>query len=125
MQNLTDCELLIMKCIWSAGRGLTVAEVREILKEEYGKTYERPTVCTFIGKLEKKGYVLGERWKGRGYMYNPLIKEENYRSQKQKEFMDFWYEGSPTVMISSLYEDKLLSEDDIKKLRELFHGWES
>ena len=55
--DLSDSELLTLKCIWDAGRDLSAAEIRTSLKDNYDKAWEPPTVCTFLARIESKGYI--------------------------------------------------------------------
>ena len=82
--DLSESELLTLKCIWDAGRDLSAAEIRETLKANYDKIWEPPTVCTFLARIESKGYISVRRkprGTGKGYLYHPLMDESAYREQ--------------------------------------------
>jgi predicted transcriptional regulator len=49
----------------------------------------------------------------------PLVKEEDYKSEQTKTFLDFWFEGSPSGMIASLSDQKELSKEEMRRIKDL------
>ena len=73
---------------------------------------------TFLLHLIEKGYLRSYR-QGRVFYYVPLVKEEDYKNEQTKMFLDFWFEGSPSDMIASLSDQKELSKEEVEKIKEL------
>lgn len=120
--DLSESELLTLKCIWDAGRDLSAAEIRETLKANYDKIWEPPTVCTFLARIESKGYISVRRkprGTGKGYLYHPLMDESAYREQLQKKFMNSWFGGSISKFVESYLSQNQISEEEAEKLKEL------
>ena len=56
-REMSSCETLIMKIVWSSNEDISTQEVMDRLKVEFGKDYARTTVVTFIQRLAEKGFV--------------------------------------------------------------------
>lgn len=101
--RLSECELLTMKCVWSAqGQPVTCAQVIEKLKEKYGLSYMDTTVYTFLSKLKGKGFVESTITGKKRTLYVPIVSEEEYRLEQLKKFSEIWYEGTDASIIQDL-----------------------
>lgn len=118
MELMTECEQVVMKSVWDAGKDVCLQEVMKDLEERFHKEWKRQTISTFLLHLIEKGYLRSYRV-GRVFYYVPLVEEEVYKMRKTKTFLDFWFEGSAGDMIASLSADQDLSEDEIAKIKEL------
>ena len=52
--ELTQAEQMIMKCIWSGDKSLSIAEIVDVLKYQYQKEYAHATVATFLTILDRR-----------------------------------------------------------------------
>lgn len=119
--NLTDCEKLVMKCIWDAGRDMSLVETMAALKEKYQKEWKRQTVSTFLLHLIQKGFLTSYRV-GRVFYYHQEIDLDAYKRQQTIEFIDFWYSGSIQALFASLKESKCLPQGEISELKKLLEA---
>ncbi len=99
--KLTECELLVMKCVWDAKSECKVSDVMKMLHER-GIQYKRTTVSTYLIHLKEKGYVGISREEKNVYFYEALIHFEDYRKEKSKEYMSFWYQGNVDEFLNDL-----------------------
>ena len=116
--ELTFTEQLIMKCIWDAGEDLPVSEILDRVREKYGKDYAYPTVSTFLTHLKEKGYVSCYK-KSHAFQYHPLVAEQEYRKLQMEEYQKYCFDGSAYQFVSTFLENQKLSDEDVKKLKEL------
>ena len=65
-RQMSGCETLIMKIVWSAKEDISTQEISSRLKSQYNKDYARTTVGTFIQRLSEKGFVSTYR----SFLYN-------------------------------------------------------
>ncbi len=116
MQKLTTKEEEVMELIWQLG---------ECAPKDIVAQYEEPqphvnTVATMVQSLERKGYV-GHRQQGRGYIYFPVITQEDYGRSKLGGFVDRYFKHSYMELVSSLVSEEKVSEQElltfIKELR--------
>ena len=68
--ELSECELIVMKCVWDGNGDITCAEVIEKLKTKYGLDYAETTVYTFLKNLKNKGFI--ETYKNRITRFKPI-----------------------------------------------------
>ena len=53
------------------------------------------------------------------FVYTPVVKESEYIGQKSTSFLNRYYDGDITAMLSAYIENDQLSETDIDTLRSL------
>ena len=117
MELLTECEEIVMKSVWELGGDCTLAQVVSQAKE-HEKVWRLQTVATFLKHLENKGYVQPYK-KGRYLHYTVLVKEEKYRKNAIRNFIQFWDHGKVEDFVSDLLEGDLLSEKEVKKVKQI------
>ena len=92
-KRMTDCELMVMKCIWDSPVELSMQQVREMVNLRYGKDWKSQTVSTFLKRLVGKGYIQMHR-KGRVFFYQPLADAEECQIDELRWVVTLWYGGS-------------------------------
>lgn len=113
--ELSECELIVMKCVWDGGQEVTCQEVIAELESKYDLHYKDTTVYTFLKNLKAKGFIDSYR---RGVTFFYAVRdEEEYRESQLLKNQKFWFGGSLPKMISALYKVNKLSEEDIKRVR--------
>ena len=88
-ENLTDCELLVMKTLWDAEKELGLSEVTQRANETYQRDWKLQTVSTFLTRLENKSYLESYR-QGRVFYYRILVPETDYVKELAQDFIAFW-----------------------------------
>ena len=81
-------------------------------------SWSAKTIQTFIKRLVNKGALTYEK-NSRVFVYTPLVKESEYISQESNSFLNRYYDGDITAMLSAYIENDKLSETDIETLRSL------
>lgn len=117
-RNLSASETVIMKAIWDAKEDISIPDLIDVLREEYGKDYARTTVVTFLLKLSDKGFVRTYR-KGKLSYAHIMKSEEDYKAKLLSEEADFWFQGQVPKMVSALVSKRELSKEDVAELRSL------
>lgn len=115
--ELSECELITMKCIWDAKEPITCQEIMQKLRVEYDLEYKDTTVYTFLKNLKEKGFVSSFR-KGLTY-YEPLRDEQEYRDEQLRKTQDFWFDGSSSKLISALFQMKKMNQADKEELKRM------
>lgn len=117
-KGLSACETVIMKAIWDAEGDISIPDLIEVLRTEWGKDYARTTVTTFITKLMAKGYVATYR-KGKLSYAHAVKSEEDYKKKLAVNDRDFWFGGKITNLISALCSDKKLTQNEADEIRKI------
>tara|TARA_R110002012_G_scaffold52891_5_gene135901 strand:- start:18616 stop:18999 length:384 start_codon:yes stop_codon:yes gene_type:complete len=111
MKQLTKAEEEVMQLLWKIEKGNVAAILEEL--PEPKPAYN--TVSTIIRILEDKGFVSHEKV-GKGHVYFPLMKKEEYSNQSLNKLMDGYFQGSFTSMVSFFMKKNDIS---LKELEEI------
>ncbi len=111
MKQLTKAEEEVMQLLWS----LEEANVASIIEQMPDPKPAYNTISTIIRILENKEFV-SHRKKGKGYIYFPLIKKEDYSSQSLNKLMNNYFNGSFRNMVSFFVKK---NDMDIKDLEQI------
>lgn len=117
-RNLSASETTIMKAIWDAGKDISIPDLIEVLRTDYGKDYARTTVVTFLLKLSDKGFVRTYR-KGKLSYAHAMKSEADYRTKLLNEETEYWFDGNVSNLFSALCSSRKLTKDEIEEIRSL------
>ena len=115
--RISDSELEIMKCLWQAGKALSITEIRSELQGRMG--WESTTVKTLVQRLCTKGALLQEK-KGVFY-YSALIDEQEYKRWAAEHLMQKLYHGSARELVAALLHADRLTAEDVEELGAWFN----
>lgn len=115
LPQISEAEFEVMKVIWKHAP----INTNEITKKLTQTTKWSPkTIQTLIKRLVTKGALSYEK-QSRVFVYTPLIEEKEYIGQESHSFLERYYDGDITAMLSAYIEDDKLSESEIDMLRSL------
>ena len=110
---LADREADLIEILWDHGPS-TVAEVRNKLKAKLAYN----TVLSILRTLEAKGYV-GHEEEGRAHRYIARVARDDARHSALKHLSAKLFKGSVELIMTSLVSDKQLSDEQVRRIREL------
>lgn len=113
--GLSKGEMEVARVLWGLGAG-TVRQVHEAFPPE--RTIDFATVQTYLRRLEAKGYVQA-RLEGRILVYSPRVKPRTVIRQTVDDLVDRLFGGETLPLVQHLIEERGLSEQDLRQLREL------
>ena len=111
--KLFDSELKVMEVIWEAGE-VSAKKITEILKEQIG--WNKNTTYTVIKKCVEKGVI--ER-RDPHFMCRALISKEQVQEFEVGELVNKLFDGSESLLFSSLIEKENIPDDLLDKLKKL------
>jgi BlaI family penicillinase repressor len=112
---LAKSELEIARIVWKLGSA-TVREVLEQLSKDRNLDFK--TVQTYLRRLESKGYFKTKK-EGRSKVYIPKVRADRVVREVVDDFMERLFDGEAIPLLQHLINDRGLSDDEIRKLREL------
>ena len=115
LPQISEAEFEVMKIVWKYAP-INTNEITEKLLQT--TAWSPKTIQTLIKRLVTKG-VLSYEKQGRVFVYTPLVQESKYINQESDSFLDRYYDGDITSMLSSYLENDKLSETEINSLRSL------
>ena len=119
-QKLSETEMEVMQIIWASGHPITSGELLDIFARNKGKEWKGQTMATFLARLVEKGVLISTKQQGRTNFYEPCMSPEEYKSQEAKSLLETLYEGSVKNFLTTLYDGKELTKDEIVELRRWF-----
>ena len=112
MIKISDAELDVMKVICSKKEVTSLEIIQELEKHNWNDN----TIRTLINRLIAKKAVGIARKEGKTYTYIPLVKENEYRTKRTRNFIEQFYHGSIDEMILNFVSTKDISKKDLKKI---------
>lgn len=112
LPQITESEYEIMKIVWKY-YPISTNEITQKLTQT--TSWSPKTIQTLIKRLVTKGALTYEK-QSRVFVYTPLVKENEYISQKSSSFLNRYYNGNITTMLSAFIENDSLSETEINDL---------
>lgn len=115
LPQISEAEFEVMKVIWKYAPISTNEITERLIKTT---SWSPKTIQTLIKRLVTKG-VLSYEKQSRVFVYTPLVKERDYIGQESNSFLERFYNGDITAMLSAYIENNRLSEAEIDTLRSL------
>ena len=112
---LAKSELEVARIVWKLGSA-TVREVLEQLPQD--RNLDLKTVQTYLRRLESKGYFKTKK-EGRSKVYVAKVRADRVVREVVDDFMERLFDGEAVPLLQHLINDRGLSDDEIRKLREM------
>ena len=113
--QISEAEYEVMKIVWKYAP-INTNEITEKLLAV--SSWSPKTIQTLIKRLVNKGVLAYEK-ESRVFVYTPLVQECDYIGQESKSFLDRFFNGNITAMVSSFLENDRLPESEINNLRSI------
>jgi len=116
--KLFDSELKVMEILWREG-DTTARRIAEILGKEIN--WSKTTTYTIIKRCLEKGAI--ER-RDPNWICHPLVTIEEAREYETSELINKMYDGAADQLIASLLGSKILSKDEVERLKQVVREME-
>jgi BlaI family penicillinase repressor len=113
--SISDAEVVVMQQLW-AESPLSAQEVIERLRR-HGTVHPK-TIKTLINRLLNKG-ALRYKEESRKYLYIPVVKKTDFYRIKTESFLNKFFDGELSPLVSFFSSQKKLSEKQIEELKQL------
>lgn len=115
LPHISEAEFEVMKIVWKFAPINTNEITDQLLKTT---SWSAKTIQTLIKRLVTKGALTYEK-QGRVFVYTPLVEENEYVSQQSNSFLNRFYDGDFSAMLSAYLENNQLSETELNNLRSI------
>ncbi len=112
-KKLPDAEFDVMQAVWEGTPPVNTAYLMEKVGKDKG--WKAPTLISFLVRLEDRGYIVSEK-KGKERYYTPVADKNTYIKSITEQFLQQYHDDSFVNLMSCLYTDRKLSENDIDQL---------
>lgn len=115
LPQISEAEFEVMKIVWKYAP-VSTNEITEKLLQT--TSWSPKTIQTLIKRLVTKGALTYEK-QSRMFVYTPTVKESEYIRQESNSFLNRYYDGDITAMVSAYIENDKLSQSELDTLRTL------
>ena len=115
LPQISEAEYEVMKIVWKYAP-INTNEITEKLLAT--SSWSAKTIQTLIKRLVNKGVLTYEK-NSRVFVYTPVVKESEYLSQESNSYLNRYYDGDITAMLSAYIQNDKLSKTEIETLRAL------
>ena len=112
--NLTEGELRLMKVLWKKGAA-TVSDVAASLTDP---PLAYSSVLTTLRILEGKGYLRHSK-KGRAFVYEALIAQEEASRTALGYLVNRFFEGSREHLVVNLLKEESISRAELRRIKRM------
>lgn len=113
--SITDAEMVVLQQLW-AQSPLSAQEIIERLNR-HGSVHQK-TIKTLINRLLNKG-ALRYKEENRKYLYIPVVKKADFYRIKTESFLNKFFDGELSPLVTFFSSQKKLSEKEIEELKQL------
>lgn len=118
LPQISEAEFEVMKIVWKYAP-VNTNEITEHLTRT--TSWSPKTIQTLIKRLVNKGALSYEK-QSRVFVYTPLVDMNEYIGQESSSFLNRFYDGNISKMLSAYIESDKLSKNEIDTLRSLLNN---
>jgi len=116
MKKLPDAEFEIMQVVWANNPPITTSEIMKQLGHK--KEWKIQSVVSFMQRLTERGFLRSEK-NGKERAYFPIVNQEDYLKFETGNFLKQFHNNSFLNLVTAMYDDEVLTDEDIDGLMEL------
>ena len=113
LTKLPSAEFEVMKVVWNNIPPITTSMMMDQLG--YDRKWKNQTALTLFTRLVKRGFLRTEK-DGKERLYYPLIDRDTYLEYESNDFLKRYHSDSVISLVSTLYQDKKMSQKDLDDL---------
>lgn len=121
LPQISEAEYEVMKVLWKYAP-ISTNEVTEKLSRT--SDWSPKTVHTLLKRLVLKEAIT-YRKESRVFVYTPLVKEQEYLKKANDHFLNRFYNGKISSMVTNYINSEHMTQEDLEELRRLLlneHG---
>lgn len=115
LPQISEAEFEVMKIVWKYAP-ISTNEITEKLVKT--SSWSPKTIQTLIKRLVTKGVLTYEK-QSRVFVYTPTVTENEYIDKESNSFLNRYFYGDITAMVSAYLDNDRLSEAELDTLRTL------
>lgn len=114
LPQISEAEFEVMRVVWN----FAPVSTNEITDQPQTTDWSPKTIQTLIRRLVTKGALTYEK-QGRMFVYTAAVEEDEYLRSKTSSFVEHYFNGNISALVSSFLESDALSAEDIESLRDV------
>lgn len=118
VNKIPDAEFDVMEAVWRMDPPIHPAELLSAL----GKEWKPQTLFSLLSRLVDRGFLRTEK-QGRERVFYPVVRREDYVKAETDSFLKRYHRGSFASLVSTLYGDKPISQEEAESLSKWLEEW--
>ncbi len=118
LPQISEAEYEVMKVLWNHAPISTNEVTDKLVKTT---SWNPKTIHTLLKRLVQKGAVT-YRKEGRVFVYTPLVEKKEYLTKENDHFLNRFYNGKISSMMTNYLNSDYVSSEDLAELRKLLLG---
>lgn len=119
--TISESEWKVMKILW----GKSDLTLREIALGLGDTDWSYTTIRTLVTRLVEKGAISADKKSVNNFKYFPAVSEKECKSKEVNRLLSRVFDGSVSMLVSSLTKDSNLTEEEQKELMNIIEKMES
>jgi BlaI family penicillinase repressor len=118
LPQISEAEYEVMKVLWNDAPISTNEVTDKLVKTT---NWNPKTIHTLLKRLVQKGAAT-YRKEGRVFVYTPLVEKKEYLTKENDHFLNRFYNGKISSMVTNYISSDHVSNEDLAELRRLLLG---
>ena len=119
--SISESEWKIMKILWDKPN-LTLKEIAASLEDT---DWSYTTIRTLVTRLTEKGAIAADKSSSNNFLYYPAVSESECKNKEVNRFLSRVFDGSVSMLVSTLTKDSNLTEEEQKELMNIIEKMDS
>lgn len=119
--SISESEWKVMKILWEKPN-LTLKEIAASLDET---DWSYTTIRTLVTRLAEKGAIEANKKSPNNFLYYPAVSENECKLKEMNRFLSRVFDGSVSMLVSTLTKDSNLTEEEQKELMSIIEKMDS
>ncbi|GAA0722384.1 mecA-type methicillin resistance repressor MecI [Clostridium malenominatum] len=116
--NISESEWKVMVCLWDEPN-LTLKQIADKLKDT---KWSYTTIRTLVTRLMEKGIIDADKTSTSNFKYFPVAPEKECKVEETKSFLTRVFDGSISMMVSTLARQEELSRKEVEELKKIIES---
>lgn len=116
--NISEAEWKVMECLWDE-QNLTLKQIANRLKDT---KWSYTTIRTMVTRLMEKGVVDADKSSTSNFKYFAVAPEKECKVEETKSFLTRVFDGSISMMVSTLVKQEGLSKKEVSELKKIIEN---
>lgn len=118
LPQISEAEYEVMKVLWNDAPISTNEVTDKLVKTT---NWNPKTIHTLLKRLVQKGAAT-YRKESRVFVYTPLVEKKEYLTKENDHFLNRFYNGKISSMVTNYLNSDYVSNEDLAELRKLLLG---
>lgn len=113
--NISEAEWKVIACLWDEPN----SSLKQISNKLGNTDWSYTTIRTMVTRLVDKGVIGADKSSSSSFKYYPIAQEKECKIEETRSFLKRVFNGSVSMMVSTLARQESLSKEEIVELKKI------